>query len=1382
MIKGVRFNLADRVLEIDTDGYEDPELLKEDIKKRFHFVREIVVKAPRVLYSSLDECLKCQWGQLLNKLLYKYPIMKEFIKGDYRIVDDKLLITICSRFGLEFVKKKGIDKFISAVLYNYTGSLVKVEFELNESEVVLDNPDIFVELPKKEEKKAQPKQTDDMLILGKPIKNSPIPINQISEEYDEAVIAGNIFDIEERPLKTGKSLLTLKVTDYTDSLYVKMFLDEKNMLVKEKLKKGCWYKFKGFIRYDNFVRDTVMICNDVEIFAYKERVDNAAEKRVELHLHTRMSSMDGVNSAEDLIKRAAQWGHKAIAITDHGVVQAYPEAADAAKKYGIKVIYGIEAYIYDDGIPVVYGSTDDRTLDSEFVVLDIETTGLNSRKDCITEIGAVKIRGKEIVDRFSTFVNPGVKIPDNIVKLTGITDDMVKDAPSVEQVMKEFKAFVGKAVLVAHNAEFDITFIKGKAQMSGIQFDNPVLDTLQLARGMFPDLKNHKLDTVAEFLNVDLKNHHRAVDDAQATADIFIKCLKILQDNGISTLKELNDYFLGKVNNKNESYHAVILVKNMVGLRNLYKLVSKSHLEHYYRKPRIPKSLLNEYREGLILGSACEAGELYRGIINGLDEKKLMRIAQFYDYLEIMPVGNNKFMVKKQIVQSEDNLREINKKIYELGKKLKKIVVATGDVHFLDPQDEVARRILMYGSGFDDADDQAPLYFKTTEEMLEEFSYLGPDIAKEVVIENTNKIADMVEVIKPIPDETYTPKIPGAEEELWEMVMKKAHQIYGDPLPEIVEKRLKRELDSIINHGYAVLYIIAQRLVKKSNDDGYLVGSRGSVGSSLVATMSGITEVNPLPPHYVCPQCKYSEFFTDGSVGSGPDLEDKNCPVCGTLLKKDGFDIPFEVFLGFDGDKEPDIDLNFSGEYQPIAHKYTEELFGKGHVFRAGTIGTLADKTAYGFVKKYIDEHNLKVHAPEVDRLVQACTGVKRTTGQHPGGLMVVPKDNEIYEFTPIQHPADDSSSSVITTHFDYHSLSGRLLKLDILGHDDPTVIRMLEDLTGVDARSIPLDDKDTMRLFTSTEPLGIKPEDIDCEVGTLALPEFGTKFVRQMLVDTQPTTFAELIRISGLSHGTDVWLNNAQDLIRDGIATLKEVICTRDDIMLYLLQKGVEPKLSFKIMENVRKGKGLTDEDIAAMKAKDVPDWFIQSCQKIKYMFPKAHAAAYVMMAFRIAYFKVHYPKEFYATYFTVRADDFDADIVVKGEEEIRRVISQLNNKGNEMTPKEKNMLTILEVALEMYMRGIKLYPVDIYESDAVKFIVKEDGLLAPLNSLAGLGLAAAQNIVKARSEGRFVSIEDLRERAKLSRNVIEILMKHGCLKGMPETSQLSLFDNIYK
>lgn len=1032
----------------------------------------------------------------------------------------------------------------------------------------------------------------------------------------------------------------------------------------------------------------------------------------------------------------------------------------------------------DDGVPIVMGDTDS-TLDDEFTVFDIETTGLSNINDEIIEIGAVKIKEGKIIDTFETFVNPKIPISSFITKLTGIDESMVKDAPSIEEILPKFLEFSSNSVLVAHNANFDVSFIKSKAKKFNLNVNNTVLDTLELSRHLYKDLKNYKLDTLAEHLQVKLEHHHRAVDDARATAEIFIKTIDRLKELGAKKVKDINDILReSEVDIKKlPVYHVTILVKDQRGLRNLYEIISKSNLEYFHRTPRIPKSLLISMREGLIIGSACEQGEVFRAILSNLEEKKLENIISFYDYLEVQPVGNNEFLIEKGEIKSVEELKEINRRIYLLGKKYNKLVVATGDVHFLDPWDDIYRKILMAGKGYKDADRQPPLYFKTTDEMLKEFEYLGEEVAKEIVIDNPNKIADLIEEVKPIPDGTFPPVIEGAEEELRKLTLDKAHEIYGDPLPEIVQNRLDRELNSIINNGYAVMYIIAQKLVSKSLKDGYLVGSRGSVGSSLVATMSGITEVNPLPPHYVCPNCKYSEFITDGSYGCGVDMPDKICPHCGTLMKKDGFDIPFEVFLGFEGDKEPDIDLNFSGEYQPIAHKYTEELFGKGHVFRAGTIGTLADKTAYGFVKKYFEERSLVVHKSEIKRLTMGCTGVKRTTGQHPGGIMVVPKDKSIYDFTPIQHPADAEDTDVITTHFDYHSISGRLLKLDILGHDDPTVIRMLEDLTGVNAREIPLDDKKTMSLFTSVEALGIDPEELNTPVGTLGLPEFGTKFVRQMLIETRPTTFAELVRISGLSHGTDVWLNNAQDIIREGIATLKEVISTRDDIMLYLISKGMDKKLSFKIMENVRKGKGVTPEEIEEMKKHGVPNWFIESCQKIKYMFPKAHAVAYVIMAFRIAYFKVHYPEAFYATYFTVRADDFNLDIVLKGKDSIKNAIKEIEAKGNNASPKEKSLLTVLEVALEMYLRGFKFINVDLYKSDAVKFLITNEGILPPLNSLEGVGIQAAKTIAQERENGKFLSVEDFRNRTKVSKTVIEILRKYGCLNDLPESNQLSLF-----
>ncbi|MDI3501537.1 MAG: polymerase subunit alpha, Gram-positive type, partial [Thermoanaerobacter sp.] len=1306
--------------------------------------------------------------------------------------NQKIIIKAPNEVIYEFIKSNKMDFILKEFLQKEYGLKTEIDVVLLEEledtmERMIMEEDIKVieEITKSGQKQETDKTTEKMedkedsqVLLGKEIKAEAISIKDITAETEEAVIEGEIFSLEFKELKS-KILMTFDITDYTSSILVKAFLtEEKYNSLKENIQGGSFVKLRGKVFYDKYEGDLVISLKDLQLISPKERKDLSEEKRVELHLHTQMSSMDAVASATEVIKRAAKWGHKAIAITDHAVVQAFPEAMEASSKYGVKVIYGVEGYLVDDGVPIVTGDTE-ATLEDEFTVFDIETTGLSNINDEIIEIGAVKIKEGKIIDTFETFVNPKIPISSFITKLTGIDESMVKDAPSIEEILPKFLEFASNSVLVAHNANFDVSFIKSKAKKFNLNVNNAVLDTLELSRHLYKDLKNYKLDTLADYLQVKLEHHHRAVDDARATAEIFIKTIDRLKELGVEKVKDINAILKeSEVDiRKLPVYHVTILVKDQKGLRNLYEIISKSNLEYFHRTPRIPKSLLISRREGLIIGSACEQGEVFRAIVSNLEEKKLENIISFYDYLEVQPVGNNEFLIGKGEVKSVEELREINRKIYLLGKKYNKLIVATGDVHFLDPWDDIYRKILMAGKGYKDADRQPPLYFKTTDEMLKEFEYLGEEVAKEIVIDNPNKIADLVEEVKPIPDGTFPPVIEGAEEELRRLTLDKAHEIYGDPLPEIVQNRLDRELNSIINNGYAVMYIIAQKLVSKSLKDGYLVGSRGSVGSSLVATMSGITEVNPLPPHYVCPNCKYSEFITDGSYGCGVDMPDKTCPHCGTLMKKDGFDIPFEVFLGFEGDKEPDIDLNFSGEYQPIAHKYTEELFGKGHVFRAGTIGTLADKTAYGYVKKYFEERNLIVHKSEIKRLTVGCTGVKRTTGQHPGGIMVVPKDKSIYDFTPIQHPADAEDTDVITTHFDYHSISGRLLKLDILGHDDPTVIRMLEDLTGINAREIPLDDKKTMSLFTSVEALGIDPEELNTPVGTLGLPEFGTKFVRQMLIDTRPTTFAELVRISGLSHGTDVWLNNAQDIIREGIATLKEVISTRDDIMLYLISKGMDKKLSFKIMENVRKGKGVTQEEIEEMRKHGVPNWFIESCQKIKYMFPKAHAVAYVIMAFRIAYFKVHYPEAFYATYFTVRADDFNLDIVLKGKDSIKNAIKEIEAKGNNASPKEKSLLTVLEVALEMYLRGFKFINVDLYKSDAVKFFITEEGLLPPLNSLEGVGIQAAKTIAQERENGKFLSVEDFRNRTKVSKTVIEILKQYGCLTDLPESNQLSLF-----
>lgn len=1396
-IKKVKLLKKDRklIVSVSSNNNINSQIRKfqDFLLNKFPLIKEVeVVVEQEKKFNSLQDILD-NFEEIILKISEEYPASLSFLKTcDVVTENQKIIIKAPNEVVYQFIKSNKIDFVLKKFLKDKYGFKTEIDVVLLEEfedtmERMIMEEDIKVieEITKSGQKQETGKTTEKMedkedsqVLLGKEIKAEVISIKDVTAETEEAVIEGEIFSLEFKELKS-KILMTFDITDYTSSILVKAFLtEEKYNYLKENIQVGSFVKLRGKVFYDKYEGDLVISLKDLQLISPKERKDLSEEKRVELHLHTQMSSMDAVASATEVIKRAAKWGHKAIAITDHAVVQAFPEAMEASSKYGVKVIYGVEGYLVDDGVPIVTGDTE-ATLEDEFTVFDIETTGLSNINDEIIEIGAVKIKEGKIIDTFETFVNPKIPISSFITKLTGIDESMVKDAPSIEEILPKFLEFASNSVLVAHNANFDVSFIKSKAKKFNLNVNNAVLDTLELSRHLYKDLKNYKLDTLADHLQVKLEHHHRAVDDAMATAEIFIKTIDRLKELGVEKVKDINAILKeSEVDiRKLPVYHVTILVKDQKGLRNLYEIISKSNLEYFHRTPRIPKSLLISRREGLIIGSACEQGEVFRAIVSNLEEKKLENIISFYDYLEVQPVGNNEFLIEKGEVKSVEELREINRKIYLLGKKYNKLIVATGDVHFLDPWDDIYRKILMAGKGYKDADRQPPLYFKTTDEMLKEFEYLGEEVAKEIVIDNPNKIADLVEEVKPIPDGTFPPVIEGAEEELRRLTLDKAHEIYGDPLPEIVQNRLDRELNSIINNGYAVMYIIAQKLVSKSLKDGYLVGSRGSVGSSLVATMSGITEVNPLPPHYVCPNCKYSEFITDGSYGCGVDMPDKTCPHCGTLMRKDGFDIPFEVFLGFEGDKEPDIDLNFSGEYQPIAHKYTEELFGKGHVFRAGTIGTLADKTAYGYVKKYFEERNLIVHKSEIKRLTVGCTGVKRTTGQHPGGIMVVPKDKSIYDFTPIQHPADAEDTDVITTHFDYHSISGRLLKLDILGHDDPTVIRMLEDLTGINAREIPLDDKKTMSLFTSVEALGIDPEELNTPVGTLGLPEFGTKFVRQMLIDTRPTTFAELVRISGLSHGTDVWLNNAQDIIREGIATLKEVISTRDDIMLYLISKGMDKKLSFKIMENVRKGKGVTQEEIEEMRKHGVPNWFIESCQKIKYMFPKAHAVAYVIMAFRIAYFKVHYPEAFYATYFTVRADDFNLDIVLKGKDSIKNAIKEIEAKGNNASPKEKSLLTVLEVALEMYLRGFKFINVDLYKSDAVKFLITEEGLLPPLNSLEGVGIQAAKTIAQERENGKFLSVEDFRNRTKVSKTVIEILKQYGCLTDLPESNQLSLF-----
>lgn len=1366
---------------------------------------QVYVEKEVEVKEHLDDILKDndKFKNFLFEVFKSNPTILCFLKvAKYKMENNQITIEVESDFVKKVLKDKNVDKEIKTNIYSKYKEKVSVEFKIVESDFnyeefkanednKIDTAPKFVE-PKKEvkdNKESKPKKVkinspvkvdSKNVIYGRtPKEYFKCSISNALAEEDLVTITGDVFGIDTRELKSGKILLMFNITDYTSSINIKVFLKPEGAEdTISALKAAECVTVHGRVTFDTFAKETIVMANYVTREEKKKPQDFSEEKRVELHCHTQMSAMDGVCSAKSIIKRAKEYGHTAVAITDHGVVQAFPEAMESVGDSGIKIIYGVEAYLVDDGESLITNCKD-YDLNNEFVVFDIETTGLNKATEEITEIGAVKVKDMKITETFSALVNPLKPIPYEITQLTGITNEMVKDKETIKEVMPKFLEFIGDSPVVAHNAKFDTGFIKEKCIREGLEFNSTIVDTLTLSRWLVKDIKRYKLNLLAQYFNISLENHHRAVDDATATGEIFIKLIDLLKEKGANNLEDVNSIYSNEFDiKKADTYHTIILVKDYKGLYNLYKLVSDAHLKYFFKRPRLPKSLIENNKEGLIIGSACEAGQIFKAVLNNASESEIEKIIDFYDYLEIQPIANNRFLVEKGVVKDDEGLRNLNRKIIELGEKYNKPVVATGDVHFLNPHDEYYRRILMAGKGFSDADSQPPLYFKSTDEMLREFSYLGEKKAHEVVISTTNQIADMVEVIKPIPDGTFPPKIDGADDDIKNMTMTKAYEIYGDPLPEIVQKRLDKELNSIINNGYAVLYLIAHKLVKKSLDDGYLVGSRGSVGSSFVATMTDITEVNPLPAHYVCPKCKWSEFYTDGSIGSGADLKDRDCPECGSNLKKDGFDIPFEVFLGFEGDKEPDIDLNFSGEYQPNAHKYTEELFGEGYVFRAGTIGTIAEKTAFGYVKNYLDERELGSTAAEVERLVGGCTGVKRTSGQHPGGVMVVPRDNDIYNFCPIQRPADDVNSEIITTHFDYHSISGRLLKLDILGHDDPTVIRMLQDLTGLDPTKIPLGDEKVLSLFTSAKALKANTEYFKCEVGTLGLPEFGTKFVRQMLVDTQPHTFAELARISGLSHGTDVWLNNAQDLIKDGYATLKEVICTRDDIMNYLILMGVKPKNAFTIMERVRKGKGLRDGDIEEMKENNVPQWYIDSCNTIKYMFPKGHAVAYVMMAIRIAYFKVYYPEAYYATYFSIRGlEDFDANIIVKGQQAILSVIKEVESKGNNLTQKEKGLLTVLEVANEMYARGIKILPVNLYESDSVKFKVTDNGILPPFRALQGVGETAAKSIVEARKDGEFISKEDLRLRTKISKTVIEIMTEHGCLNGLPDTSQLSLF-----
>lgn len=1417
-----------------SDGYIDMvEVSRSNREWHFHLVNAVLV--PRDIYRSFVKLIRDQFRHIAEiKLTFHYTnaVTPEALAEEYwslfvewaqresasingwlakarmEASGTVLTVTLLDQIGLELAKKKQVDALVRQFYERYFSATYQVKLKVTESQQ--EKEEIYDQFARqvseegksvtqeiltsivREEEASKGSDADLKLMVGYDIREDAVPLQQITEEEKKVAIQGMVFGLESKELKTGTVLFSFNITDFTSSLSIKAFAKTKeDVKIYSLIANGKWLKLRGKVEYDRFQNppELMMVPQDVnEVVPPAERKDNAPEKRVEFHLHSNMSAMDGLTPVDEYIKTAAKWGHKAIAITDHSVVQSYPDANKAAKKHGIKVLYGMEANVVNDSVAIVLNPEEHPLKEAEYVVFDIETTGLSVINNKIIELAGVKMRDEKVIDRFATFVNPHERIPYNIQQLTNINDDMVRDAPELVDVLPKFREFVGDAVLVAHNARFDIGFIQANLKSLGQPpMDNPVLDTLEMARLLLPNLKNHRLNTLSDRFKVSLENHHRAVDDAEALGYVLFHLIKEAENRRITGLAELNDY-VGKDLSNQRPFHCCIYAKTQAGKKNLYKLVSLSHTKYYNRVPCIPKSVLTEYREGLLVISGCEKGEFFETVLNKSVEEA-ENVAMFYDVLEIQPPEVNMHLVEKGLVGSREDLESAVRRIVEIGRKLGKPVIATGNVHYLHPRDKICRDITIHGiTGFSPLKDQRKpdVHLRTTEEMLREFAFLGEETAHKVVVENTSALADEFEEIKlfpksggPTDNGLFSPIIEGSEEEIRTKCYDTAKNMYGEPVPEIVTARLEKELKPIIGYGFSANYLISERLVKKSNSDGYLVGSRGSVGSSFVATALGISEVNPLPPHYMCPACKYSEWFTDGSIPSGFDLPNKDCPQCGGPLKGEGQDIPFETFLGFKGDKVPDIDLNFSGDYQPVAHNYTKVLFGEKNVFRAGTIGTVAEKTAFGFVKKYEEEKGNTWRLAEINRLAAGCTGVKRSTGQHPGGIVVVPDYIDVEDVTPVQYPADDTSADWQTTHFDYHAFEENLLKLDILGHDDPTMMRMLQDLTGIDPTTIPMNDPKVMSMFNSVEALGVTPAQIRSTVATYGVPEMGTKFVRQMLEESQPSTFADLLQISGLSHGTGVWLGNAQELIKNGTCTIKTVIGCRDDIMLYLIYKaGMDAGLAFKITESVRKGRGLSDEWKEEMKKCNVPAWYIDSCEKIQYMFPKAHASAYVISAVRTAYFKLYHPIEFYATYFTVRAESFEVELFCQGYDAILSKLLEIEGKGFQATPKEKAMISILEMALEMTARGFGFKPVDLYRSHATKFLVDGDKLLFPFSAVDGIGENAAKQIAAAKEEGgEFLSIEDFQQRSRATKTIVELMRTMGCFRGLPDSNQLSLF-----